>query len=136
LATVSAFFARKRPRLTGLIRCAADCRATGIPPQKQPIGQHLRIFPRPRSARREDNNKDTPKNVERPDELAAEMKAEVDKTDSTKVLLLNLMKEAEEIEELSHEIRKCSKGQSGRELRLLPDVPQPLLVAGGRRTRD
>ena len=64
------------------------------------------------------------------------MKAEVDKTDSTKVLLLNLMKKAEEIEEFAREIRKRSKGQSGRELRLLADVPQPLLVAAGRRTRD
>jgi hypothetical protein len=45
-------------------------------------------------------------------------------------------KKSEEIEELAHEISKRSKGQSGRELRLLADVPQPLLVAAGRRTSD
>jgi len=58
----------------------------------------------------EENEKDLHKKVERLYELATELKAEADKTDSTKVLSLNLVKKAEEIEKLAHDIKIRSKG--------------------------
>ena len=58
----------------------------------------------------EDNDKDMKKKVDRLFELATELKAEVDKTDSSKVLSLNLMKKAEEIEKLARDIKNKSKG--------------------------
>jgi hypothetical protein len=70
-------------------------------------------FPNPPSSEKrtpEENNKETRKKVDRLYQLATEMKAEVDKPDSANVLSLNLLKKAEEIEKLAHEIRKRSKG--------------------------
>jgi heme oxygenase len=58
----------------------------------------------------EENEKELHKKVERLYELATELKAEADKTDSTKVLSLNLVKKAEEIEKLAHDIKIRSKG--------------------------
>jgi hypothetical protein len=84
-----------------------------LPRQPQPIQLPPPDFPNPPSPEKrmpEENNKDTRKKVERLFQLAAELKAEVDRTDSTNVLSLNLMKKAKEIEKLAHEIRKRSKG--------------------------
>ena len=58
----------------------------------------------------EGNEKEIKKKVERLYDLATELKAEVDKTDSSKVLSLNLVKKADEIEKLAHEIKTRSKG--------------------------
>jgi ABC-type transporter Mla subunit MlaD len=58
----------------------------------------------------EDNEKDIKKKIERLYELATDLKAEVDKTDSSKVLSLNLVKKADEIEKLAHDIKNRSKG--------------------------
>ena len=58
----------------------------------------------------EENEKDIKKKVEKLYELATELKAEVDKTDSSKVLSLNLVRKAEEIEKLAHNIKNRSKG--------------------------
>ncbi|HET6932052.1 MAG TPA: hypothetical protein VFI45_17125 [Candidatus Acidoferrum sp.] len=58
----------------------------------------------------EENEKDIKKKVEKLYELATELKAEVDKTDSSKVLSLNLVRKAEEIEKLAHDIKNRSKG--------------------------
>ena len=58
----------------------------------------------------EENNKNIHKKVERLYELATELKAEVDKTDSSKVLSLNLVKKAEEIEKLARDIKIRSRG--------------------------
>jgi hypothetical protein len=58
----------------------------------------------------EENQKDIKKKVEKLYDLAAELKAEVDKTDSSKVLSLNLVRKAEEIEKLAREIKNRSKG--------------------------
>ncbi len=58
----------------------------------------------------EENEKEVKKKVERLYELATELKAEVDKTDSSKVLSLTLLKKTEEIEKLAREIRNRSKG--------------------------
>ena len=58
----------------------------------------------------EDNDKDMKKKVDRLYQLAAELKEQVDKTDSSKVLSLNLVKKAEEIEKLARDIKNRSKG--------------------------
>jgi len=58
----------------------------------------------------ENNDKDMKKKVEQLYELAKELKEQVENTDSTKVLSLNLVKKAEEIEKLAHDIRNRSKG--------------------------
>jgi hypothetical protein len=58
----------------------------------------------------EDNDKDMKKKVERLYELASELKDQVDKTDSTKVLSMDLLKKTEEIEKLARDIRNRSKG--------------------------
>lgn len=58
----------------------------------------------------DENEKDIKKKVERLYELVSELKAEVDKTDSSKVLSLNLLKKTEEIEKLAKDIRTRSKG--------------------------
>lgn len=95
--------------------------ATGLsagPPQEfprkpQPIELPPPDFPNapsPEKRKPEENRKDTRKKVDRLFQLAAEMKAEMDKTDSANVLSLDVLKKAQEIEKLAHEIRKRSKG--------------------------
>ena len=56
------------------------------------------------------NEKEIKKNVEKLYELASELKTEVEKTDSVKVLSLSMLKKAEEIERLAKEIRSRAKG--------------------------
>lgn len=58
----------------------------------------------------EENDKEMKKKVDRLYELATQLKAEVDKTDSSKVLNMSLVKKTEEIEKLAREIRNRSKG--------------------------
>lgn len=58
----------------------------------------------------ENNDKEMKKKVERLYELASELKTQVEKTDSSKVLSLDLMKKAEEIEKLARDIKNHSKG--------------------------
>ncbi len=58
----------------------------------------------------EANQKDIKKNVERLYQLASELKAEVENTDSAKVLSLAMLKKTEEIEKLAKEIRSRAKG--------------------------
>jgi hypothetical protein len=58
----------------------------------------------------DENQKEIKKKVERLFDLASELKTEVEKTDSSKVLSLNLLKKTEEIEKLAREIRSRSKG--------------------------
>jgi hypothetical protein len=58
----------------------------------------------------EANEKDIKKNVERLYQLAGELKAEVEKTDSVHVLSLAMLKKTEEIEKLAKEIRSRAKG--------------------------
>ena len=67
-------------------------------------------LPNPEKKILEDNEKDIKKKVDRLYKLAEELKAEVDKTDSSKVLSLNLLKKTEEIEKLARDIRSRSKG--------------------------
>lgn len=67
----------------------------------------------PASARKaalEENEKDIKKKVEKLFQLASELKDEVDKTDSAKVLSLSMLRKAEEIEKLAKDIKSRAKG--------------------------
>ena len=58
----------------------------------------------------EANQKEIKKNVEKLYDLASELKAEVEKTDSVQVLSLAMVRKTEEIEKLAKEIRSRAKG--------------------------
>jgi hypothetical protein len=58
----------------------------------------------------EANQKDIKKNIEKLYQLASELKAEVEKTDSVQVLSVALLKKAEEIEKLAKGIRSRAIG--------------------------
>jgi len=58
----------------------------------------------------EENQKDIKKNIERLFDLASQLKDQVEKTDSTAVLSLALVKKAEEIEKLARQIKERAKG--------------------------
>jgi hypothetical protein len=84
------------------------------PSQKAPPGHQPDVeapdLPNPDKKILESNDKDMKKKVDRLYQLATELKQEVEKTDSSKVLSLNLMKKAEEIEKLARDIKNRSKG--------------------------
>lgn len=67
-------------------------------------------LPNPEKKILEENDKDMKKKVERLYQLATELKEQVNKTDSSKVLSLDLMKKAEEIERLARDIKNRSRG--------------------------
>jgi hypothetical protein len=58
----------------------------------------------------EERQKSIKKDVEKLYELAAQLKTEVEKTDSTTVLSLAMLKKAEEIEKLARQIKDHAKG--------------------------
>jgi hypothetical protein len=58
----------------------------------------------------EANQKEIRKNVERLYDLASELKAEVEKTDSVQVLSVAMLRKTDEIEKLAKEIRSRAKG--------------------------
>jgi len=58
----------------------------------------------------EANEKDIKKNIEKLYQLATDLKEEVEKTDSSQVLSLAMVKKAEEIEKLAHMIKTRAKG--------------------------
>jgi hypothetical protein len=58
----------------------------------------------------EERQKSIKKDVEKLYELAAQLKTEVEKTDSTTVLSLAMLKKAEEIEKLAKQIKDHAKG--------------------------
>lgn len=84
------------------------------PPQDQkPVPEAAPENPLAPSAEKrmlEENQKDIKKKVDKLYDLVSELKAEVDKTDSSKVLSLNLVRKAEEIEKLARDIKNRSKG--------------------------
>ena len=114
----------RRAFVTGLIVAASACRIWGgsltaqnptatFPPDRRPgedRSDEAPINPGATKKILEDNEKDIKKKIERLYELATDLKAEVDKTDSSKVLSLNLVRKAEEIEKLAHDIKNRSKG--------------------------
>jgi peptidoglycan hydrolase CwlO-like protein len=92
---------------------AAGQNPTGVTPDRRNPDDSpsaAPINPSAEKKRLEENEKDIKTKIERLYELATELKAEVDKTDSSKVLSLNLVKKAEEIEKLAHDIKNRSKG--------------------------
>ena len=56
------------------------------------------------------NQKEIKKNVEKLYDLASELKAEVEKTDSVLVLSVAMLRKTDEIEKLAREIRSRAKG--------------------------
>ena len=58
----------------------------------------------------EANQKEIKKNVEKLCDLASELKAEVEKTDSVQVLSIAMLRKTDEIEKLAREIRSRAKG--------------------------
>jgi len=98
---------------TGLAKSAALSQAPNFP-QKPQSGQETEAeppgVPSPEKRMLEEYDKDIHKKVEKLYQLASELKAEVDKTDSTKVLSLNLLRKAEEIEKLARDIKIRSRG--------------------------
>ncbi|HXL21602.1 MAG TPA: hypothetical protein VOA78_03980 [Candidatus Dormibacteraeota bacterium] len=58
----------------------------------------------------QENEKDIKKSIEKLFQLASELKAEVEKTDSSQVLSIGLVRKAEEIEKLAKEIKTRAKG--------------------------
>jgi len=84
------------------------------PPQKPRPGQEPEgegpALPNADKKILEENDKNLKKKVEQLYQLATELKEEVEKTDSSKVFSLNLMKKAEEIEKLARDIKNRSKG--------------------------
>jgi hypothetical protein len=56
------------------------------------------------------NEKDIKKNIDKLYQLATDLKEEVEKTDSSKVMSLAMIKKADEIEHLAHDIKIRAKG--------------------------
>jgi hypothetical protein len=64
----------------------------------------------PTKAMLEANEKDIKKSIEKLFQLATDLKEQVERTDSSQILSLALLKKAEEIEKLAHDIRTRAKG--------------------------
>jgi hypothetical protein len=58
----------------------------------------------------EENDKDIKKKIEKLYQLAGDLKTEVEKTDSAKVISLAMIKKAEEIEKLARDIKTRARG--------------------------
>ena len=58
----------------------------------------------------EANEKDIKKSIDKLYQLAMDLKEEVEKTDSSKVLSLAMIKKAQEIEKLAHDIESRARG--------------------------
>lgn len=79
-------------------------------PEPKP-GEHDAPFPPgSRKAALEENERGIKKKVEKLFQLASELRDEVDKTDSVKVLSLAMVKKAEEIEKLAKDIKAKARG--------------------------
>jgi hypothetical protein len=87
---------------------------TGRPAPPDPTSESDTSGPTPEKsptkALLEANEKDIKKNIEKLYQLATDLKAEVEKTDSSQVLSLAMVKKAEEIEKLAREIKTRAKG--------------------------
>lgn len=67
-------------------------------------------FPNPTKTMLEERQKNIKKDVEKLYDLASQLKTEVEKTDSTSVLSVAMLKKAEEIEKLARQIKDHAKG--------------------------
>ena len=88
-----------RPAGTGSGTDAANADGSEPMPEKSPTKAML-----------EANEKDIKKNIEKLFQLASDLKTEVEKTDSSQVLSLVMLKKADEIEKLAHDIKTRAKG--------------------------
>jgi hypothetical protein len=93
---------------------SGQAKPTGRPPATDPNLEPENSDPlpakSPTKALLEANEKDIKKNIEKLYQLASDLKAEVEKTDSSQILSLALVKKAEEIEKLAHDIKTRAKG--------------------------
>jgi hypothetical protein len=86
------------------------------PPPPRPFGQNPPQTEPPPTATPDphtvlkSNQKDIKRDIQKLLELAQDLKKEVDKTDSAEVLNLSMLRKAEEIEKLAHQIRTMAKG--------------------------
>jgi hypothetical protein len=86
-------------------------RADGRPDGPDDASNGTATFPPSSSkAMLEERQKSIKKDVEKLYDLAAQLKTEVEKTDSTTVLSLGMVKKAEEIEKLAKQIKDHAKG--------------------------
>ena len=76
----------------------------------KPEDESASFPPGSRKAALEENEKNIKKKVEKLFQLATELKDEVDKTNSAKVLSVAMLKKVEEIEKLSKDIKSRAKG--------------------------
>jgi hypothetical protein len=98
---------------TSFVTGVVKCQAPDASQEKQSPAENSRETPalQPMDKRiLEENQKEIKKKVEKLFDLASELKTEVEKTDSSKVLSLNLVRKAEEIEKLARDIKNRSKG--------------------------
>jgi hypothetical protein len=95
--------------LTGALVPAQNQSPRPVPPDASNKSDDTIPLPNTK-AMLEDNQKDIKKNVEKLFQLAGDLKAEVEKTNSAHVLSLSLVRKAEEIEKLAHEIKTRAKG--------------------------
>ena len=97
---------------TGLMTLAPDAqvRAQRRPAPQQPKDDDPNAPKPDPKLLLEANQREMRKNVEKLYDLASELKAEVEKTDSVQVLSLGMVRKAEEIERLAKEIRNRAKG--------------------------
>jgi hypothetical protein len=79
-------------------------------PNQEPENTDALPAKSPTKAILESNEKDIKKNIEKLYQLVTDLKAEVEKTDSSQVLSLGLVKKAEEIEKLARDIKTRAKG--------------------------
>jgi hypothetical protein len=96
--------------LDGQARQQPQPRPTLPDPTQDPNNPYAFPDKSPTKAILEANDKDIKKNIEKLYQLATDLKSEVEKTDSTQVLSLTLVKKAEEIEKLAHDIKTRAKG--------------------------
>ena len=96
----------------GVMGCALSAQESQTkPPVKPPTKDEDPEEPKIDSkAMLESNQKDIKKNIERLYQLASELKAEVEKTDSVQVLSVVMLKKAEAIEKLAKGIRSRAIG--------------------------
>lgn len=108
-------------------RAFVSCFAVALPglgllwTAQRPPAQNPRTDPRPKEddttlpgpptkAVLKENEKDIKKDIQKLYDLVSELKGEVEKTDSSQVLSLGLVRKAEEIERLAREIKNRAKG--------------------------
>jgi hypothetical protein len=80
-----------------------------VRPDDEPIDGNP-LAKSPKKILLEENQKDIKKNIEKLFDLASQLKEQVEKTDATTVLSLAMVKKAEEIERLAHQIKEKAKG--------------------------